>query len=431
MEQGTLVAARYRVEGLIGRGGMADVWEAHDERLQRTVAVKVLRPEMAARPDIRARFESEARSAARLAHPNVVAVYDTGEQDGRPFIVMERVSGETLADRIAAGPVDEPWLRRVAGDVLGALAAAHAAGVLHRDVKPGNILIDDKGCAKVADFGIAKVLEDTNADHTATNLVIGTPAYLAPERLNGHPSTPQGDLYALGVVLYEALTGRKPYDGPTPIAVAKAIYDGEHEPVHVLRPDASPAMVTTIEQALDRDPSRRFADAGAMAASLGVAAAGTLVDADDTAVLTSPLAAPATAVSGAAGLAPVAAGRGPLGALGRWWNSAPTPSSANRRVLYGAAAALLLLVLLAAALVSGDDTTSSDDDGEPSSTTSARVVVTQPRPTTTVPAAVTEPPHEDKDEDEEKGKGNGNGKDKNDGGGRIELEIPPDGDGGD
>ncbi|MDP9442205.1 MAG: protein kinase, partial [Actinomycetota bacterium] len=200
----TLLAGRYRLGSLLGRGGMAEVYDAFDERLDRWVAVKVLRPEMAAQEGVRTRFEGEARSAARLAHPNVVAIYDTGEEGDTPFIVMERLPGETLADRMAAGPVDTHWLLRVAGDVLLALGAAHAAGIVHRDVKPGNILIAADGCAKVADFGIAKSLEvAAGADLTNTNQLVGTPAYLAPERLNGQPATPQSDLYAVGVVLYE------------------------------------------------------------------------------------------------------------------------------------------------------------------------------------------------------------------------------------
>src|SRR6202011_4713927 len=160
---------------------MADVYDALDQRLDRPVAVKVLRPELAVHADVRRRFEAEAKAAARLSHPNVVAVHDTGEDHGRAYIVMERLPGETLADRFAAGPVDQEWLRRVAVEVLAALGAAHAAGIVHRDVKPGNILLSDDGRAKVADFGIAKTMEalgepggESGRDHTATGVVIGT-----------------------------------------------------------------------------------------------------------------------------------------------------------------------------------------------------------------------------------------------------------------
>src|SRR5437660_8496197 len=156
---------------------MADVFDGFDQRLRRPVAVKVLRRELAADPDLRRRFEAEARAAARLSHPHVVAVYDTGEDQGRAFIVMERLPGRTLATVIEEGPVDQAWLRRVAIEVLAALGAAHAAGIVHRDIKPGNILIDGAGSAKVADFGIAKSVEAGDPGLTRTGMLIGTTAY--------------------------------------------------------------------------------------------------------------------------------------------------------------------------------------------------------------------------------------------------------------
>ena len=171
---------------------MAEVYEGWDERLARPVAVKLLRPDLAADPDLRRRFELEARAAARLTHPNVVAVFDAGEDNGRSYIVMERLRGESLADTIGHGPVDLAWLRRLAGEVLGALGAAHDAGIIHRDIKPANILLGPDGRAKVADFGIARVIEspaaaeaanvETASPLTGVGLVVGTPAYLAPER---------------------------------------------------------------------------------------------------------------------------------------------------------------------------------------------------------------------------------------------------------
>ena len=260
-----VLGARYRLGGLLGRGGMAEVFDGYDERLDRPVAVKLLRPEMAADPGIRDRFEVEARSAARLSHPNVVAVFDTGEeQDGTPYLVMERLPGVTLADRMEPGPVDELWLRKVAGDVLAALGAAHAAGIVHRDVKPGNILLAEDGCAKVADFGIAKSLEMTG-DLTGTGLLVGTPAYVAPERLEGRPATERSDLYALGVVLYEALAGTKPFEAGTPVALANAVLHDVPRPLRELRPDVDPGFAAAIEQAMAKEPAARPASAHEMA----------------------------------------------------------------------------------------------------------------------------------------------------------------------
>jgi hypothetical protein len=268
-----LLAGRYRVGELLGRGGMAEVYAGFDERLDRPVAIKLLRPEMAARPGVRERFEGEALAAARLSHPNVVAVYDAGEDGDRAYIVMERLPGDTLADRLGGGPVDPEWLRAIAGDALGALGAAHAAGLVHRDVKPGNILISAEGCAKVADFGIAKSLEVAGVDLTGTNQLVGTPAYLAPERIDGQPASPRSDLYALGVVLYEALTEVRPFTGDTPLAVAYSVRHADVVPVAERRPDVPADLAAVVDRAMQREPARRFATASEMAAALGVGAA--------------------------------------------------------------------------------------------------------------------------------------------------------------
>jgi serine/threonine protein kinase len=272
-----VLAGRYRLHSLLGAGGMAEVYDGRDERLARPVAVKLLRPDLAAVADLRRRFELEARAAARLTHPNVVAVYDAGEDNGRSYIVMERLRGESLADTIKRGPVDLGWLHRLAGDVLGALGAAHEAGIIHRDIKPANILFGPDGRAKVADFGIARVIESPAADAanvetaaalTGVGLVVGTAAYLAPERAMGEPATPQSDLYSLGVVLYEALTGTKPFPGTTPVAIAAAAVQGAAQDPLVLRPDADRQLVSVISRAMALDPAQRYATAAAMAADL-------------------------------------------------------------------------------------------------------------------------------------------------------------------
>ena len=280
----SVLGGRYRLGATLGTGGMADVYEAVDDRLGRPVAVKVLRPEMAAQPDVRRRFEAEAKAAALLSHPNAVSVFDTGVDGTTPWLVMERLPGETLGDRIRRdGPLDPEWVRRMAGDVLGALGAAHAAGLVHRDVKPANILIGADGCAKIADFGIAKSLEVVD-DHTLTGQLVGTPAYVAPERIDGEPATVRSDLYALGVVLYEALGGRRPFEGTTPMSIAYAVQNAPVPPLDELRPDLPRPLVDAVARAMSRDPAARFGSAAEMARALqsGMSA----VDDDPTIVFT-------------------------------------------------------------------------------------------------------------------------------------------------
>lgn len=362
-----VLASRYRIGALLGRGGMAEVYDGYDERLHRAVAVKLLRPDMAADPGIRSRFEVEARAAAGLSHPNLVAVYDTGEDAGTPFIVMERLPGETLADRMAAGPVEQAWLARVAGDVLGALGAAHAAGVVHRDVKPGNILLAADGCAKVADFGIAKSAE-VAADVTGTGLLVGTPAYLAPERVEGRPATPRSDLYSLGVVLYEALAGMKPFDGTNSVVTADAVLHHRARPLHELRPDVDPSLVAAIERSMAKDPAARPASARDMADALRgraptpaaadptVPLAGAGPGADRTLVGASLASVPG---EGSAAV-PAPGASGPRTVPGGWWRGAVDHPSAKPVVVV---AAILTGLLLLAALVGGGGTDSDAASG--------------------------------------------------------------------
>jgi serine/threonine protein kinase len=264
---GRRLGNRYLVERLLGHGGMADVFQGRDQRLGREVAVKVLRPEFQADGALRRRFESEARSAARLSHPNVVGLYDVGEDGDIVFLVMELLDDETLADRIRIRPLTEDEARRVGLEILAALGAAHGAGVLHRDVKPANVLFGADGSAKLADFGIAKALEKHGDpdDLTKTSLVLGTPAYLAPERAEGAAGSPASDLWAVGVVLYEALSGTKPFGRPTALASALAARQGTTEPLDVLRPGLSPGLVAIIDKALCPRPEDRFASATDMA----------------------------------------------------------------------------------------------------------------------------------------------------------------------
>jgi eukaryotic-like serine/threonine-protein kinase len=263
------LAGRYELRGVLGRGGMAEVRDGWDTRLSRPIAVKLLYPALAADEVTRRRFEDEARAAAALNHPNIVAVHDSGEDHGTPYIVMERLPGPTLADEIAAGPLSADRVRWVLGDLLGALTAAHGAGILHRDIKPGNVLITTTGAAKLADFGIAKT---NGAAHTNAGTVFGTPDYLSPQRITGQPASTMDDLYAVGVLGYEALTGRRPFDRDNPIATLRAVIDEAPMPIGMLRPDVDPALVHVLERAMARDPAYRFPDAGAMRAALHGAA---------------------------------------------------------------------------------------------------------------------------------------------------------------
>lgn len=277
----TTLADRYQLVEVVGRGGMGEVWAGRDLRLGRNVAVKLLSPTMALQPDVRDRFEEEARSAARLSHPNVVMVFDSGEHDGTPYLVMELLPGRTLADEIASGPVDPDRVRRIGIEVLAALAASHQAGILHRDIKPGNVLLTAEGTSKVGDFGIAKSTEGLNL--TSTGMIVGTAAYLAPERLAGQPATPQSDLYAVGVVLYEALTGKKPFHADTPMGLLRAVEEHQAIPLTTARPGLDRGLVAAVQRAMAKDPTRRFPSATAMAEALqrdSRAGAGTTVVAD-------------------------------------------------------------------------------------------------------------------------------------------------------
>ncbi|MCW2564299.1 MAG: serine/threonine protein kinase, partial [Mycobacterium sp.] len=253
-----LLGGRYELRGVLGRGGMAEVREGWDTRLSRAVAIKLLHPGFSSDADNRRRFEAEARSAAALSHPNIVAVHDSGEHEGTPFIVMERLPGRTVADRIAQCPMPQAAVRSMLDEVLAALAVAHAAGTLHRDIKPSNILFSTDGHTKVTDFGIAKTAE---ASHTLTGQIVGTLAYLSPDRLAGKAATIADDLYAVGCVGYEALSARRPFTEETLGALARAILDDTPPPLAALRPDVDPALAAVIERAMARDPRWRFANA--------------------------------------------------------------------------------------------------------------------------------------------------------------------------
>ena len=332
-----LIGGRYRVGGLLGEGGMARVFDAFDERLERPVAVKILRVETQALPGMRQRFQQEALIAARLIHPHIVAVLDFGEEREASFLVMERLPGSTLRDEIVVrGPLPVQRVLRVMAETLGGLAAAHKFGVLHRDIKPSNILLDEDGQTKISDFGIAKSFDlamdlfRMTDDMTMTGVVLGTPGYLAPERRAGHPATVQSDLYSVGAVMVETLTGRR----ATPEA---ATTEG-----------LPPSLSDVARRALAPDPRDRFASAGEMLQALRVREASTptrrmeptqpLTASTAPATVRPPLRPPGTAV-----ITPPRPGR-PRAARSR---------VRRRRVLLAAVAALALVAALVF-LLAGD-----------------------------------------------------------------------------
>jgi serine/threonine protein kinase len=261
-----VLAGRYELGSVLGRGSKGVVYRGRDRVLRREVAIKVLYPSGDGVDEAAARVRQEARLGARINHPNAVAIFDTGVHDGQPFIVMECLTGETLAARIAVRPLPPNQVRDIGRQLLSALYAAHRRGVIHRDIKPANLLYTATGSVKVADFGIATAT-DTHTI-TGTGLVVGTLAYLAPERLQGAPATPQSDIYAAGVVLYEALTGRKPFAADSPAELLDQITNQSSGGITLLHPDAGATLTRVVTRALQPDPKARYATAGAMARSL-------------------------------------------------------------------------------------------------------------------------------------------------------------------
>jgi tetratricopeptide (TPR) repeat protein len=327
--------ARYRIVGQLGSGGMGVVYRAEDTHLGRAVALKFLPAELVNDAQALERFRREARVASSLSHPHICMVHDVGEHDGRQFIVMECLEGSTLRELLANGPLPSPRARELMTHVADALAAAHARGIVHRDVKPSNIFVTQRGDAKVMDFGLAKhiaplrhTFDTTTAGRTSAGerqltgpgRALGTIAYMSPEQARGEPLDARTDVFSLGVVMYEAVTGRRPFGGDTPALVFDGILNRQPEPAVALNPDVPAAFQQVIEHALEKDPGRRYQTAAELLADLRRVADG------------APIAAAAGASTGTTEVAvPAVAG-------------VDSPGRRPRRRLAAIAAALVLAV---------------------------------------------------------------------------------------
>ena len=264
----TILAGRYVLEAEIGRGGMAAVWRARDEVLDRPVAVKILHEQLAKDPAFVERFNSEALASARLTHPNIVNVYDTGSENGMSFLVMELVDGFTLDELLRrSGPLEPDRAVAILVPVLQALDCAHSNGVVHRDVKPGNILVGSNGMVKVTDLGIARAAFATK-DATTTGRVLGSVPYLSPEQVQGSDVDARSDVYACGVVLYEMLTGRRPFEAETDLATAMMRLTRDPLPPRAIRPGIPRTLEAVVVRAMARRPEDRYQTAENMAAAL-------------------------------------------------------------------------------------------------------------------------------------------------------------------
>jgi eukaryotic-like serine/threonine-protein kinase len=259
---GQVIGDRFVLRDLLGRGGMSEVWLAEDRKLGRLVALKLLAG--GADP---ARLVREARAIAALSHPHIAGVYDVGQANGRPYLVLEYLRGGTLEDRLKNGrPLPDFETERLAGEIAAGLAHAHANGIVHRDLKPSNVLFDSEGRAKLADFGIARTAGQATLTEAGT--IMGTAAYLSPEQAEGAPTGPASDVYSFGVILYRLLTGQLPFTGSTPLEVALKHHRDTPRPIHSVRPGAPAALAALAEQALAKNPSDRPADGAALASLL-------------------------------------------------------------------------------------------------------------------------------------------------------------------
>ena len=356
-QPGTLFDGRYRIQRRLGKGGMARVYLAEDESLDRQVAIKILAARHSDDPHFVERFQREARAAARLNHPNLVQIYDQAQVDGTSYIVMEYVEGETLKDLIRRdAPLDPRQAIGIALQVLAALRVAHQAGIVHRDIKPQNILVQPDGRVKVADFGIARA--EGGSDMTEAGSIVGTAQYLAPEQAQGLPLGPPADLYSMGVVLYEMLTGRVPFEGDSAVTIAMKHVQEPPEQLTDRNPLVPPSLEAVVMRALAKNPAQRYQTAEEMGVDLDRVRQGLPVS-EETMLIGAETVAHAPRITETM-IQP---------------RTAPPPAGRDNRRLWGV---LAVIGVIALAVVIGVAVWASTRGGEPTPTTTTAAQVEVP-----------------------------------------------------
>ncbi|MEV5143440.1 protein kinase [Streptomyces sp. NPDC052727] len=402
-----LLADRYQLQDRLGSGAMGEVWRADDRLLGRPVAVKLLRTDEAADAE---RFRLEAQTGGRLSHPNVVGMYDFGSHHGRLYLVMELVDGWSLAqERSLRGALGAQEAAALAAQVAAGLAAAHRQGVIHRDVKPANVMLSADRTAKIADFGIARFADEAAAGLTATGKILGTADYLAPERALGRPAHPASDVYSLGCVLYELLTGRPPFRGATPLAVVQQHVDAPPAPPARLRPGIPQQLSDYVLLLLAKEPAHRPT---ADEAADWLASYGRVSQApgrDGTALAPAPATVPAPP-------APTTSAPAPPTRVSR--TATHSRPQVRRKLTARAVVGGIGLTLFAAAaalgasLNSGDDTPASPPASVPTTAATSVPATEAPTPASTPVTSPTPRQTQEQDGDQEEGREDKHGKDK-------------------
>lgn len=386
---GDVVSGRYRLESHLGSGATSSVWKARDVELGRVVALKALLGS-GVHPDLASRFEREGTILGRLSHPNLVPVYASGNHDGRPYLVMELVDGVPFDEVLADGPLPVDDALGVVADVAAGLGAAHRAGVVHRDVKPANIVCGTDGTPRLVDFGIARAGDLTTM--TSADSVMGTAAYLSPEQARGQVPGPATDVYALGCVLYQALTGAPPFEADSALAVAYRHVHDEPVPPRQLRPEVPAAVETVVLRALAKAPAQRYEDAARLEADLRRVRAGEAPEA-------MPVTTAIPAVAGSTMILPAVGAEAPE-LIDPSPLASPEPRAGRRWGIAAAAAAAVVVLGLALSGLGGDG-----DGQRPAGATDDPPTTTTTVATTAAPVVVTEPPPPPEPEPKGKAKG--------------------------